>query len=220
MRSFSKERVAQLRAERKLSYAQVARGVGRILGRPISRCSPCQWERGKAVPRIETLIALSDFYDVPLDRFFVIYAGHLCISGPQKFNGAARDFSFGPASKTALVEWCCSSDPVVARAWSRPDPSLCLWPAADIPPQLAPWPLWAWASWSVAGTLSRQGLGLRGSPAHPRISGRRPLPVYFTPAKNSLKKNFPGPRGRRLYVDAALPSRESSALVFLKCAVV
>ena len=55
------EKIYELRKKSALSQEQLAEQLG------VSRQAISKWESGKAVPETETLISISDFFDVSLD---------------------------------------------------------------------------------------------------------------------------------------------------------
>lgn len=55
------ERLKELRIEKELSQAAVAKGTG------LSQNAIAQWENDKRVPNINALIAIAQFFDVSAD---------------------------------------------------------------------------------------------------------------------------------------------------------
>jgi len=55
------KRIKELRLEKELSQAQLAKIVG------LSRASICEYERGTVEPNIQTILALCKFFDCPSD---------------------------------------------------------------------------------------------------------------------------------------------------------
>lgn len=56
------EKIAVLRAERKLSQGDLAEKLD------ISRQSVSKWETGQAVPEVDKIIKLADLFDVTIDE--------------------------------------------------------------------------------------------------------------------------------------------------------
>ena len=71
MKAFQPDRLRILRKSKGYSLQVMARLLGLRMDRKLSRSAISHWERGVSCPSLESLVALSDLFDVPLDYFFV-----------------------------------------------------------------------------------------------------------------------------------------------------
>ncbi|HUT52541.1 MAG TPA: helix-turn-helix transcriptional regulator [bacterium] len=70
MKVFDRYKLRNIRKLKGYSMEMTARMLELRSGRKITRSAICHWERGAARPSIESLLALSELFDVPLDYFF------------------------------------------------------------------------------------------------------------------------------------------------------
>ena len=62
MESF-RERLKELRAEKKISQKKLAKIIG------TNNSSICDWERGRSEPSVEMIIKICDYFEVSADYF-------------------------------------------------------------------------------------------------------------------------------------------------------
>ncbi len=70
MRYFDRNKVRELRVNRGFSLGMTARLLGVRTGRQVTKSAISQWERGVCTPGLESVLALSELFEVPLDYFF------------------------------------------------------------------------------------------------------------------------------------------------------
>lgn len=58
-----RERLKELRAEKKVSQKKLAKIIG------TNNSSVCDWERGRSEPSIELIIKICDYFEVSADYF-------------------------------------------------------------------------------------------------------------------------------------------------------
>ena len=79
MRKFDREYLRNLRKERRYSMEILARLIGAQLGGSLTRSSICHWEKGGSLPSVESLLAMSEIFEVPMDYFFVPLPNYLFV---------------------------------------------------------------------------------------------------------------------------------------------
>ncbi len=70
MRRFDRHKMRNLRLSKGYSLGVMARLLRLKTGHAISRTAISNWETGKSRPSMESVLAISELYDVPVDYFF------------------------------------------------------------------------------------------------------------------------------------------------------
>ena len=83
MRRFEPERLVNMRHDRQYTLEMTARILTMRHDHKISRAAISQWEQGIALPSLNSLAALAELFNVPLDYFFTASTNSLFGMGPN-----------------------------------------------------------------------------------------------------------------------------------------
>lgn len=84
MRKFDPQRLRNIRNDRRYSLEMTARLLRMRQGHKVSRAAISHWERGVSGPSLDSLAALADLFNVPIDYFFTGCTNCLLASQEQK----------------------------------------------------------------------------------------------------------------------------------------
>ena len=90
MRGFDRNRLRNLRKIKGYSLEMTARLISLRFGISLSRSAISHWETGKSNPSLESLIAISDLFNVPLDYFFTLKTNKLFDGEENQKEGGER----------------------------------------------------------------------------------------------------------------------------------
>lgn len=70
MRSFNRNKIRNLRLSKGYSMERMARLLAKSSGKEISRSAISHWELGKTTPSLQSVLAVGELFEVPVDYFF------------------------------------------------------------------------------------------------------------------------------------------------------